>query len=140
MEKYYDGNLEASVRDTVKQLTGVFALSVISKRDPNKTAIVDLESGTAIDFGRLERIDRDDRTQIANRRVEVAGADVGQGAVVVDRREVAVGQFARVDEARARRDARRRDVGELRGRRGLVGRLDRLVAGALERAAGVVRV
>src|SRR4051812_7810946 len=31
-------------------------LAKYAKRDPAKTAIVDLESGTAIDFGRLDRI------------------------------------------------------------------------------------
>lgn len=82
IEKFFAGNLEEAVAETLKTITGTYGLVVISKKDPNKIVVARNSSPIIIGMGEGEFIVASDASAILTHTKQVIYLNDGEMAVM----------------------------------------------------------
>lgn len=82
IEKFFDGNLEMAVIQTLKNIKGTYGLAVISKKDPNKIVVAKNSSPLIVGLGENEFIVASDASAILSYTKQVIYLNDGEIAVI----------------------------------------------------------
>ena len=82
IEKYFQGNLEEAVRQTLKQVRGTYGIAVISKKDPQKIVAAKLGSPLILGINQDEFLIASDSAAIVSHTKQVITLDDNEIAVL----------------------------------------------------------
>jgi len=82
IEKYFNGNLEETVRKMIKEIRGAYAIAVISKKDPQKIVAARMSSPLLLGINKDEFLVASDPAAILIRTRQVINLDDGEIAVL----------------------------------------------------------